>query len=237
MKKQDFGQVVRDYPLRVWSVDDLLREIPLKSASPQIIDLGCGDGRGVDRIRSVYPEAQYLVIDIETSDERKSRTRTDAEFVAFDGVNIPREDSSFDMVYCVQVFEHVRHPDKLVTDILRVLKPGGYFVVSLSGIEPYHSHSIFNSTPYGWFTVLSDNGFLIKTMRAGADGHSLLMRNFAFRTGDKDQFAKYDRALNEGTGEFFGKILNLDVGDLQKKRLLLDYAGHIVFSSQKPLPD
>ena len=40
---------------------------------------------------------------------------------------LPSEDSSFDVVICVDVLEHVKDPQKAIAEIARVLKPGGMF--------------------------------------------------------------------------------------------------------------
>lgn len=43
------------------------------------------------------------------------------------GENIPFEENEFDIVVCFDVLEHVQNPDVLLTESLRVLKPGGHF--------------------------------------------------------------------------------------------------------------
>ena len=68
-----------------------------------------------------------------------------------------------------QVFEHVRHPDALMREVARVLKPGGVFFGSVAYLEPYHSRSIFNFTPYGLMTVLGNAGLRLSELRPGID--------------------------------------------------------------------
>ena len=55
------------------------------------------------------------------SPEARERTRHDARFETFDGVSMPFDDGSFDLVYCKQVLEHVRHPEPLLAEVRRVL--------------------------------------------------------------------------------------------------------------------
>jgi 2-polyprenyl-6-hydroxyphenyl methylase/3-demethylubiquinone-9 3-methyltransferase len=43
------------------------------------------------------------------------------------GEAIPCEDGSMDIVFCCDVLEHVRDVPKVISEISRVLKPGGYF--------------------------------------------------------------------------------------------------------------
>ena len=46
--------------------------------------------------------------------------------------NIEFEQSSFDVVYCCDVLEHVKDLPKCIAEIIRVLKPGGVFFMTLS---------------------------------------------------------------------------------------------------------
>jgi SAM-dependent methyltransferase len=47
-------------------------------------------------------------------------------------------DESFDVVLSTQMLEHVRDPTKTLSEIGRVLRPGGIALVSTHGVWPYH---------------------------------------------------------------------------------------------------
>ena len=47
-------------------------------------------------------------------------------------------DASFDVVLCTQVLEHVRHPQRALAEIARVLKPGGHLLLTTHGVYPHH---------------------------------------------------------------------------------------------------
>jgi SAM-dependent methyltransferase len=168
---------------RISSAEDLLGEVLASRANEkiEILDLGCGDGRGLDLVRSHAPNGRYRGVDIEGSPEVRSRNRTDGQFLAYDGVNLPFDQGEFDVVYSRQVLEHVRHPDLVVREVRRVLRTGGYFVGSLSNLEPYHSFSIFNYTPYGVFRLMEDNGLALRAMRPGPEGISMTVRQLSGR--------------------------------------------------------
>ncbi len=53
--------------------------------------------------------------------------------------NIPLEDNSIDAVICRSVLEHVDEPFKAVSEMHRILKPGGKCLVSLPFLYPYHA--------------------------------------------------------------------------------------------------
>jgi len=46
-----------------------------------------------------------------------------------DSENMPFEDASFDIVNCSASFHHYPNPGKVLSEVKRVLKPGGYFVL------------------------------------------------------------------------------------------------------------
>jgi 2-polyprenyl-6-hydroxyphenyl methylase / 3-demethylubiquinone-9 3-methyltransferase len=52
----------------------------------------------------------------------------DITYAAGTGESIPCRDRSFDAVFCCDVLEHVRDLPKVISEISRVLKPGGVFI-------------------------------------------------------------------------------------------------------------
>jgi SAM-dependent methyltransferase len=140
----------------------------------RVLDLGCGAGDSVDLFRSVDPRVSWVGADIEDSAEVAGRTRTDAEFVSFDGRRLPFEDSSFELVYCKQVLEHVEHPRELLAEVVRVLRSGGHLAGSTSQLEAFHSRSVFNWTPYGFTRAAEDAGLRVVELRPVIDGFTLV---------------------------------------------------------------
>jgi SAM-dependent methyltransferase len=140
----------------------------------RVMDLGCGPGDSVDLFRSIEPAVKWVGVDIERSPEVAERTRTDAEFVTFDGVNLPFEDASHDLVYCKQVLEHVRRPEALIAEVARVLAPGGWFAGSTSHLEAFHSYSLWNYTPHGLTVLTEDAGLEMLELRPCIDGLTLV---------------------------------------------------------------
>jgi SAM-dependent methyltransferase len=66
-----------------------------------------------------------------------------------DITNIPVEDQSFDVVLCTEVLEHVPRPIDALTELVRVLSPGGTLLVTVplgSGVhqEPFHFYGGFS---------------------------------------------------------------------------------------------
>jgi len=79
---------------------------------------------------------------------------------------IPRKDSSHDVVLMLQVLEHIEYPVRALKEIGRILTKGGLLFLSVpqaagDHFEPYH---YFNYTQYGLDSVLKQAGFEILSM-------------------------------------------------------------------------
>jgi ubiquinone/menaquinone biosynthesis C-methylase UbiE len=146
-----------------------------------VVDIGCGAGNSIDFFRSLMPKVQWIGVDIEGSPEVMSRTRGDGIFLNFDGINLPLPDKHADILFCKQVFEHVRYPEKLLMEMNRVLKDDGIVFGQTSHLEPYHSFQYWNFTPWGFKKIIEDSGFLMFQIRPGIDGLTLVRRTYEGR--------------------------------------------------------
>ena len=132
------------------------------------------------------------------------------------------------MIYCNQVLEHVRYPDQLISSAFRVLKPGGLFIGSVSYLEPFHSYSIFNFTPYGTAKVFTDAGFNVTELRPGTDGYSVITRQLLNRS-------KLLKPVWGFNGIYLLVRLLGAICDLSHQELnflKLQFAGQIVFTAK-----
>ncbi len=196
-----------------------------------VLDLGCGVGDSIDLFEKLAPTVKWHGVDIEDSPEVKKRTRKHESFKTFDGINLPYPKNYFDLIYCNQVLEHARYPDKLIAESFRVLKPDGFFIGSVSYLEPFHSYSIFNFTPYGIVRVFSNAGFRIKEIRPGADASLLITRQLLNRS--KMFRFIWNRNYLHIICDLIGKIFRL--GHCERNFLKIQFAGHLVFLAQRSL--
>jgi ubiquinone/menaquinone biosynthesis C-methylase UbiE len=96
------------------------------SGSDRVLDVGCGEGYVLARIRS----KEIVGLDIsETALERISGSR--ARLVRADAARMPFTDSYFDGAICSETLEHVPEPGKIVKEISRVVRPGGIVLLSV----------------------------------------------------------------------------------------------------------
>jgi len=118
---------------------DLIHILLSKSLTTQtnkILDVGAGTGEDIDVLRkfgSVY------AIDV---DQRSLDMISDsmvAEKKIADACNIPYADNTFDVVVAFDVLEHVKDDAKMVSEIQRVLKPGGKFIFTVPAFNFLYS--------------------------------------------------------------------------------------------------
>jgi SAM-dependent methyltransferase len=102
---------------------------PVRSA----LDVGCGDGR-----LSAHLRAERLTL-ADVSDvalERAARRLPDAAVARLEpDAPLPLDDNAFDLVLCAETLEHVRDLQLLLSEIRRVLRPGGRLAIT----TPAHS--------------------------------------------------------------------------------------------------
>lgn len=203
----------------------------LVAAGTSVVDLGCGEGGSVDAFRAARPDVRWLGVDVAWSPEVDRRRRADADFVTFDGVSLPLADGFADAVYCKQVLEHVRALAPLLADVARVLRPGGLLGGSTSQLEPFHSLSTANPTPYGLRLALEDAGLELLELRAGIDGLALMVnRGLGMRSFTRRWWG-VESPLNRAI-ELFGRARRLDGRQVNAIKLL--FCGQFTFLARRP---
>lgn len=85
--------------------------------------LEIGTGEGVDAVRFIRAGANYVGIDL-TKEEKPYIFKMNAEFLDF-------PNDYFDLVYSFGVIHHTINPEKVMTEVYRVLKPDGYIFLML----------------------------------------------------------------------------------------------------------
>lgn len=87
------------------------------------LDLGCGDGRlGADLDAAELTAADVSPVAL----ERARRRLPEARVVELEpDAPLPLGDGGFDLVLCAETIEHVRDVQLLLSEIRRVLRPGG----------------------------------------------------------------------------------------------------------------
>ena len=106
-----------------------------KYINGDVLELGCGEGRGIDII--LKKSKSFTAIDkISEVTERLSIKYPKEKFISSSFpplINI--EDNSFDTIVTFQVIEHINNDNLFVEEIYRILRPGGKALITTPNIE------------------------------------------------------------------------------------------------------
>lgn len=98
----------------------------------ELLDIGCSAGY---HVRHLARKARRIVaIDVDQVALEVARRRVKSSrvtFLHYDGKSLPFADASFDAVSMLDVLEHVTDRQTLVSEIVRVLRPGGTWTVTV----------------------------------------------------------------------------------------------------------
>lgn len=132
--------------------------------SGDLLDIGCGS----KPYHSLFTVNTYVGLELDTEASRK-RGFAD-QF--YDGAHFPFTNQSFDAALCNQVLEHVFNPDTFLSEIARVLKPGGKLLLTVPFVWDEHEqpYDYARYSSFGLRSLLEKQGFkLIHHKKLGAD--------------------------------------------------------------------
>lgn len=158
MKKPE--QISKSHPNRKahnWLAYDICDRF-LESCAEQIqgtvIDLGAGDAPYEAFFQRHAIE--YLPVDWQLN-----RAGRHAGVIADLNRQLPIADGAADCVVALQLLEHLRTPDRIVSEAFRLLRPSGHFLVTVPWQWRVHEapHDYFRYTPFALRMLLEDAGF------------------------------------------------------------------------------
>lgn len=112
------------YFLKKWNIN----------SSSRVLEVGCGDGALSGLI---YKTFQCDLTGLEPSadgirycKEMFTKHKFKGSFFISEGYSFDFPDNHFDFVILADVIEHLQHPDLMLAEMLRVIKPGGKAVIT-----------------------------------------------------------------------------------------------------------
>jgi SAM-dependent methyltransferase len=133
------------------------------------LDLGCGDGR----LSAELEATELTAADVSaTALERARRRLPGAHIVELEpDAPLPFDDGAFDLVLCAEALEHVRDVQLLLSEVRRVLPPGGVFAVTTPAhlpvgrrLNPLSPH-LRSFTRRSLRRLLRDLGFEVESLK------------------------------------------------------------------------
>jgi ubiquinone/menaquinone biosynthesis C-methylase UbiE len=108
----------------------LLEHVNLPNRA-NVLDLGCGTGRLLDRLADRFPDLRGTGLDFSPEMLRQARQRNHHHprliYVQGNAEALPFADSQFDAVFNTLSFLHYPKPEQVFSEVSRVLNPGGHF--------------------------------------------------------------------------------------------------------------
>lgn len=109
------------------AVVDVLKDLP---ENVSILDVGCGTGNLLVRLRERFPNARLAGVDPTPEMIARAKSKVpDANLREGVGESLPFPDAAFDAVTCVESLHHHRDQRRSVREMVRVLKPGGTLII------------------------------------------------------------------------------------------------------------
>lgn len=120
----------------------------------KLLDFGCGG----KPYKALFDVQEYIGLDIKESGHPIKHKEID---VYYDGKVIPFQDDRFDSIFSSEVFEHIFNLEEILTELHRVLKPGGHMLITLPFVWDEHEipYDFARYTSFGISHLLKKNGF------------------------------------------------------------------------------
>ena len=155
-----------------------LKEIEIFKKGGNLLDVGCSTGLFLRTVQknSVY-RWRLFGIDINRNSLAFAKTKADATFFCTSLHTKKFKESFFDCITCFDVLEHDVDIKGNLTEIYRILKPGGLLVIQLPNYKSVMAYlcgknwdwwsvpdHVLHFSPPVLSKILADNGFIVKRL-------------------------------------------------------------------------
>lgn len=114
--------------LLTFKIEYFAKEYITKINNPVLLDMGCGNMPYRLILESVT--SKYIGVDITDNQQADIHIAANGQ--------VPLPDSCADIILSTQVLEHVISPQDYLNECYRLLKPGGFIILSTHGYWCYH---------------------------------------------------------------------------------------------------
>ena len=153
--KAEQEKLIADWSAKVETSRQLVNDFKKRVGDPaglKLLDAGCGNGG----LAIAFFEAGALVYAVDLEEELISIAKAHAavyrvapSFVLYDGRRLPFSDNFFDAAASISVLEHTDDPVWYLSEILRVLKPGGRLYLAWPNrLWPKETHTLLWGLAY-----------------------------------------------------------------------------------------
>lgn len=147
--KREFDRLSKNFPRRVAPSDGRAKSLVFLENlnGKKVLDVGCGTGRFAKLIKQKYPRSSIYCLDI--SEKMLKGLPPSIKTKTSSMLNLPWGDGFFDGVYAIESLEHAIRTEKAISEMARVLKPGGKILIVDKNMK---KDGIFPKSPWEkWF--------------------------------------------------------------------------------------
>lgn len=116
------------------NVNELLIESgKLKTKKLEAIELGCGEGYSTKKLKKMMPPDVHFMASeyVDKLVPVAQKLNPDVTVIQEDVYKLLHKDKTFDVVFLLEVLEHLDYPDKALKEIRRVLKDDGVLILGV----------------------------------------------------------------------------------------------------------
>lgn len=132
----EYAKAARDYDAK-WAfyveatTRETLRRMPMTPAT-RVLDVGCGTGELLRRLRAKYPDAFLAGLDPvpEMLAVASDKLSGNEDLRVGYADSLPWPAKSFDVVVSCNMFHYITHPVEALREMARVIRPGGALVLT-----------------------------------------------------------------------------------------------------------
>ncbi len=100
----------------------------------RVLDIGPAGGFQTKIARSMFGGENTFALEYNFAAAKICKSRIPLT-INGDGELLPLKSMSIDVVICMDTLEHIKNDSKVVQEVLRILKPGGFFFVSVPALQ------------------------------------------------------------------------------------------------------
>lgn len=121
-------------------IGGMLAGIVLAEPAPTLLDVGCWDGEFSHRCGAAIGAKRLLGVEVyEEQARRAEQSGLEVARIDLEAERFPWPDGSVDVVVCNQVLEHLKNIWLPMSEIHRVLRPGGHAILSVPNLASLHN--------------------------------------------------------------------------------------------------
>ena len=157
-----------------------------------LLEIGCGEGRGVELLAPLV--SNYTAIDkIDQVIEQLQSLHPEQTFQVGNIPPLPYPDNHFDSIVSFQVIEHIKNDELFLSEIYRVLKPGGTALLTTPNIKLTLSRNPWHIREYEAYQLANKASVRFESVEMlGITGNNKVMEYYENNKASVHKITKYD---------------------------------------------